>query len=79
MLLSAPYDGVRPRVAASVSKKVSKKAVIRNRTRRRMYAALTPFLSALPPKLILISAKSGAEKLSAEVVTQELAELLKKR
>ncbi|MEX2010475.1 MAG: ribonuclease P protein component [Parcubacteria group bacterium] len=64
------------RMGVSVSKKVSKKAVIRNRTRRRVYAelrALLPF-----SKTILIIAKPGAERLKGNVLKTELAELIKK-
>lgn len=38
-----------PRLAVVVSKKVSKKAVIRNRIRRRLFEFWRPHLSQLPP------------------------------
>lgn len=72
----APADSAR--VAVSVSKKVSKSAVARNRSRRRAYAAIAPLVFALPPKLYLFSAKSGADRLNAQELKSELAALLKK-
>jgi ribonuclease P protein component len=61
--------------AVSVSKKVSKKAVVRNRIRRRAYSAL-PKAS---PGLHLLIAKPGAEQVKGEVLRDELALLFKKR
>jgi ribonuclease P protein component len=76
-LRTAP-SGDGARVGISVSKKISKKAVVRNRTRRRAYAAIAQVLPTLPKKLFLISAKPGAEDLKSTVLVDELAELLKK-
>jgi ribonuclease P protein component len=62
------------RFAVSVSKKVSKSAVVRNRVRRRAYSAL--------PKagqgLYLLIAKPGAEKAKGDELREELASLFKK-
>lgn len=71
----APGSG---RIGVSVSKKVSKQAVIRNRTRRRVYSTVSSMIPELPKRLMLISAKPGAEKLKGAILEQELAELLKK-
>lgn len=65
------------RVGVSVSKKVARKAAIRNRTRRRAYAAVAA-IPSLPQGIYLLSAKSGAETLKGETLAYEVAELLKK-
>lgn len=65
-------------VAVSVSKKVSKKAVVRNRTRRRIYSAISPLIPDLDNNLYLVVAKPGADKLKGEALKSELAELIKK-
>ncbi len=69
----------RPRFAVSVSKKVSRKAVIRNRTRRRAYAALKTLQSSIDPGLYLIIAKPGAENLKGEALVSELKGLMRLR
>jgi len=71
-----PYHEAR--LAVSVSKKVSKKAVLRNRTRRRAYAAIGPSLANLPGALYLLSAQPGAEKLKGKELLEQLAQLFKK-
>ena len=67
------------RVAVSVSKKVSKSAVIRNKIRRRVYSEFRNIISTLKPSLYLVVAKTGAEKVKSEHLRSELADLLKKR
>lgn len=62
----------------SVSKKVSKKAVIRNLIRRRVRPILREFINNLKPAEYFIVAKPGAEKIKGHVLRGELAELLKK-
>jgi ribonuclease P protein component len=66
------------KAAVSVSKKVSKSAVVRNRVRRRAYASLRAILPSLPPRLYFLSAKPGSGKASGEALDIELAGLLKK-
>ena len=66
------------KVAVSVSKKVSKMANLRNRTRRRAYAAIEKVIDSLPNKHFLVIAKPGAEKLQGQAILSELAGLLKK-
>lgn len=66
------------RVAVSVSKKVSKKAVVRNKIRRRVYSAVLEFIPRLSKNLFLIIAKPGAEKIKGDTLKIELGELLKK-
>ena len=72
----ASSEGVR--VAVSVSKKVSKKAVIRNRIRRRVYSVVRGILPYLSSRLFLLIAKPGVEKVTGQVLQNELAALLKK-
>ena len=70
--------GDGPRLAVSVSKKVSKKAVIRNRVRRRAYAASSTLIEQLPARYFLLIAKPGSTKVRGKELKEELAELLKK-
>ncbi len=70
-----PTDELSPRVAASVSKKISKLAAARNTYRRRIYSAARPILSELEPNLYLIVAKKGIDKVKGEALTNELREL----
>jgi|SRR6185312_7399807 len=65
------------RLAVSVSKKVSKSAVVRNTIRRRAYSAVAAELPSLPAGLYLVVAKSGAEKIKGEALEKELVTLLK--
>jgi ribonuclease P protein component len=65
------------RVAVSVSKKVSKSAVVRNTVRRRAYSVVSPLLASLPTGLYLIMAKVGAEKIKGEALQKEISALLK--
>jgi ribonuclease P protein component len=66
------------RVSVSVSKKVSKQAVTRNRIRRRAYAVMAELMPNLPNKLFLLIAKPGSLKLKMDDLREELAELMKK-
>lgn len=72
----APAAGT-PRAAVSVSKKVSKSAVVRNGVRRRAYAVLESELGGLSSGLYLFSAKPGAQKLRGTELAGELRSLLK--
>jgi ribonuclease P protein component len=60
------------RVAVSVSKKVSKKAVVRNKIRRRVYSALRSELKKLKPNMYLVVAKPGSDKIKGEALISEL-------
>ncbi len=66
------------RIAISVSKKISKSAVVRNKIRRRVYSATRDLFPHLSKNLFLLVAKSGAEKLKGQSLKDELALLLKK-
>jgi len=74
-LLSTQAEGGEARFAVSVAKKISKKAVIRNRTRRRVYSAIRNFISIIKPGLYLIVAKPNADKMKGEKLTEELNQL----
>lgn len=65
------------RIAVSVSKKISKSAVVRNTIRRRAYSALSHQLAMLPKGLYLVVAKAGADKVKGEALEKELFALLK--
>ena len=71
-------DAKTVRLAVSVSKKVSKKAVVRNKIRRRVYGAVVHLVPSLSKRFFLLIAKSGAEKVQGRLLKSELAELLKK-
>jgi ribonuclease P protein component len=73
-----PVSMKETRVGVSVSKKISKSAVVRNRVRRRAYTALAAIISNLPSGLFLFVAKSGVEKLRGEKLKDELKKLLGK-
>lgn len=66
------------KVAVSVSKKVSKRAVVRNKIRRRAYSAIRELIPNFSDNLFLLVAKPGAEKVQGEKLKNELAELFKK-
>lgn len=64
-------------VAVSVSKKVCKRAVDRNRLRRRVYSILAKEAQG-KNKLIVFSAKKEAPTLRREFLRKELVNILKK-
>lgn len=70
-----PSDDVK--AAVSVSKKVSKKAVVRNRTRRRVYSIIMSLLPHFKPGLYLFIAKPGAEKIKGEDLKKEISKLIR--
>ncbi len=65
------------RFAVSVSKKVAPTAVMRNRTRRRVYSAIRPLLPRVATGFLVgVSVKKGGEKRAYEDIAQEIKELL---
>ncbi len=64
------------KVVISVSKKVSKKAVTRNRIRRRARPIVREFISHLKPATYFIIAKPGAEKIKGIELENELKSLV---
>ena len=69
-----PSDAVK--IIISVSKKVSKKAVIRNRIRRRARPILAKFKKDLKPANYFIVAKPGAEIIKGKELETELKSLV---
>ncbi len=65
------------RAAVTVSKKVSKSAVTRNKIRRRVYSALRGQMTKLSPNMYLIVAKPGSEKIKGHELILELLALNK--
>lgn len=65
-------------MAVTVSKKVSKKASLRNRVRRRAYAAINTIIPTLPNKLFLLIAKPEAKNIKGTNLKKELSALFKK-
>ncbi len=64
------FNGTR--IAAVVPQKVTKKAVIRNRTRRRMYEAVRPIRDLLVSNThVIIFAKSGSLVADLEAMRNE--------
>ncbi len=66
----------KARFAVSVSKKISKKAVVRNKIRRRVYSVIGEFMSETKPGFYLIIAKPGAQEIKGEKLRNELKKLL---
>jgi len=74
-LLHSP-NSPTARFGVSVSKKVSKQAVVRNRIRRRAYSGLRDLISISKPGLYLFVAKLGAKDVKGEKLKNELKKLL---
>lgn len=64
-----------PRVGVSVPNSVGK-AVVRNKVRRRIRAALRPLVPCIRPAQIVISAKSGASELTYAEIESAIVNLL---
>jgi len=64
------------RIAVSVSKKIYKKAVVRNKVRRRVYSAMRDLISSLRVGLYLVVAKHGSEKTKGKELKNELKSLI---
>ena len=65
------------RFAVSISKKVAPTAVLRNRTRRRVYSVIRGFLPRVKSGfLVAITVKKGGEKLPYAGIEKEIEELL---
>ena len=65
------------RIGVSVSKKISKSAVVRNSIRRRVYSSVQTLTPNLPKGLFLFVAKVGAASTKGEKLASELENLLK--
>jgi ribonuclease P protein component len=65
------------RFAVSISKKVAPTAVLRNRTRRRVYSVLRDLIPSVRPGYLAgISVKKGGEKLHHSDIVKEIRALL---
>jgi len=73
-LMAKPSPTVK--VIISVSKKISKKAVVRNRIHRRVRPIVRELISNLKPATYFIVAKPGAERIKGEELKNELRLLL---
>lgn len=62
----------KPAFSVVVSKKISKKAVIRNRTRRRIYRSLSEASKKIPLPPSIVFARKGAESLNIHDMLSEL-------
>jgi len=72
-----PADRVK--VVISVSKKISKKAVIRNTVKRRVRAIMRNLIKNLKPGIYMIVAKPSAEKVKGIELETELRSLVVSR
>ncbi len=77
LTLRVGESGNSKKFAISVSKKVSKSAVERNKIRRRVYSAIRRHLPTILPSLYFFSAKRDAGKIKMENLEQEITSLLK--
>lgn len=69
--------GETVKIIISVSKKISKKAVIRNRIRRRVRPIIKNFIPKLRPANYFIVAKPGVEKIKGKELESELIMLIR--
>ena len=70
LYFAAPSD---KKVAVVVSKKVSKKAVVRNRLRRQIYAHVAALLDTLPTGYYLVRVQPDISLLSSKDVREQLS------
>lgn len=80
-LFVAPASSPELKVATVVSKKIAKKAVVRNRLRRQVMAVVRDQLASLEhatPRMMLFSAKKDASKLEFEEIRREVSDLLQR-
>lgn len=71
------FNDGNPRLGVSVSKKVSKSAVARNKIRRQTYSAMRPLLPNLQRGLYLLVAKPKVGLIKGQDLSRELTELFK--
>ena len=74
-LLFFPTPNKESKAAVSVSKKVSKSAVKRNKVRRRAYSLLGDILSGVKPGIYFINTHPGSEKLKFDEFKKEFESL----
>ncbi len=72
-------DGLKSIFSFSVSKKVSKSAVVRNKLRRRGYSVIESNISNIKPEhFLFFSYKKGGEKVSYKELENNVVGLLEK-
>lgn len=76
-LLAHRLGAQQSKYAITVSKKVAKNAVARNRLRRRLSALVHEVAPRLPNEHVVLVAKVGAEALSPEEMRHELLQVLR--
>jgi ribonuclease P protein component len=76
LLRFVPNGGLGSRFCFSVSKKVSKSAVVRNKLRRAGYKALVEYISQIKPKIIVLFSFKAVPK-SSDNITKNLESILK--
>lgn len=74
--LAPSKDGVF-RAAHVVSKKVSLKAAVRNRVKRRMREALRPLPLPKNPSILVFTAKNSAAEVGFREIADDLSKLLR--
>jgi ribonuclease P protein component len=73
LLKILPSDQKESRFAVSVSKKIAPTAVLRNRTRRRVYSVLRNYIIRTKAGFnVAFVAKKGADNLKGEVLVKEI-------
>ncbi len=79
VLKFAKNNLAQSRAGFVVSKKISNKAVIRNKTKRRLRETVRMFLSDLKPGYdLIVFTKKGAEEKSLAEIEREIERLLKR-
>ncbi|MEO1430514.1 MAG: ribonuclease P protein component [Cyanobacteria bacterium J06632_19] len=76
-----PVSATPPRIGISISTKVSKKAVIRNRLKRQIAAALYELLPKLAPEwrlVVVVKPTAAQQECGSKQFLQELKQLLVK-
>lgn len=73
--LALPGDAGGPRVAYAVGKRVGG-AVVRNRLRRRLRAAISDVGHSLPPGAYLVAAANDATELSFEELKEHVTAVM---
>ncbi|OHA90950.1 MAG: ribonuclease P protein component [Candidatus Zambryskibacteria bacterium RIFCSPHIGHO2_01_FULL_44_22b] len=71
----SPSDQVK--LVISVSKKISKKAVVRNTVKRRVRAVMRSLVKNLKPGIYMIVAKPGADKIKGKELEDEIFRLIR--
>ena len=74
-LRTTPNEEVK--VLISVSKKVSKSAVVRNRIKRRVRPIIKKFIPSLKPANYFLVAKPGAEKIKGKELESQIEKIIR--